>query len=34
LEPCLFEHLLSNLAVAGQYQRHSAPVEKSVEKSP
>ena len=34
IQPRLFEHLLTNLAVAGQYQRHSAPVEKSVEKLP
>src|SRR5512139_3725649 len=34
IEPRLLEHRLPNLAVAGQYQRHSAPVEKSVEKSP
>src|SRR6478609_6090241 len=30
----LFQHGSADFAVAGQYQRHSAPGEKSVEKSP
>ena len=32
-DPGLFQHQPANLAVTGQYQRHIAPGEKSVEKS-